>query len=385
MKSSGFYRALVFATVVVALNGSARNVSFAADTNRGEIQSETNRFERWRQLTTDAVKALRNNQLPIAIRLCDEAQALSATFGSTNICFSRTEVLRAEVYLWEGNRPKAEQTFQQAVASCEKVAGTNALELVYPLSSQANYYYFVDRHLDRVAEIFEKILNIVQSSSQSSTRDRIMWSRNLGKIHQERKQYEKAEPLFAQSIELCQRGDAEWLPYELLNAADFYRDWGKADQAEALGQRALSIREQALATGGLDAQGELTTCLANLGATYLAGHEPEKAEAHFRRAIEILAKIAPSDASDFIPHLLGLGLALQTEKKYEAAEPLFQRALAIAEKNPGADDNGLAEVLEKYAALLKDINKSREAEAMLARAQAIRRRGDPPRFENSPP
>src|SRR4051794_27734511 len=102
MKSPGFYRALLFATRLVIIEVCARNFSYAADTNRIEMQSETNRFARWQQVTTDTVKALRNNQLPIAIKLCDEALALSATFGPTNTQYSRTLVLRAEVYMWEG-------------------------------------------------------------------------------------------------------------------------------------------------------------------------------------------------------------------------------------------------------------------------------------------
>jgi len=373
MKSFPFYIAKNFTALLAAILTCLSSFAFAAETNQVKIlQPGANKFEQWQQLSTDTVKSLRANQLSEAIRLCEQALTLSATFGPTNTYFSRTQILRAEVYLWENKRPQAEEMFKQAVASCEKAASTNSPELIYPLSSQANFYYFVDRHLDRVTKIFERILNLVQNAPEMPTRDRIMWSRNLGKIYQETGQHAKAEPLFKRTIELCEKDDAEWLPYELLNAADFYRDWNKFDQAEALAQRALAIREKALPTGGTDAQGELTTCLANLGATYLAAHKPEKAEANFRRALKILEQITSPDQADLMPPLIGLGDALQQEGKLADAEKMYARTLALAEKNQVTDTRETATFLDKYAIVLTAENKIDEAKKQSERAKAIR-------------
>lgn len=320
----------------------------------------------------DATKALRVNQLPKAIQLCEEALTLSATFGSTNTCFSRTQVLRAQIYMWEKKPDLAEDMFQKAVVSCEKAAGTNSMELEHPLSSLANFYYFVVPHLDRVAPIFERILHIVETSPHPEPRDLILWSRNLGKIYQEMKQYEKAEPFFKRAALICEKEVPEWMPYELLTAADFFRDWGKFDLAEVLARRSLELREQRLATGGVDAQMELTVSLGNLGLTYLAAHKPEKAEETFRRSLKILGEIVSPTETVLTPHLIGLGDAFQQQGKLADAEKLYARTLALAETNQVADTRATAAFLDKYAQLLTEENKIDEAKKQADRAKAIR-------------
>jgi tetratricopeptide (TPR) repeat protein len=325
----------------------------------------------WERLSGNAIRSMRDNDLPMAVRFCNRAMALAATFGPADTHYSRSQVLRAELYLWENKYDQAEQLFKEAVATCEKAAGTNSLELVHPLSSLANYYYYVSPHLDRVAALFERILRIVESAPTPRSRDRIMWSRNLGKVYQEMKNYSRAEPLFKKTVTLCEKQDAEWLPYELLTSADFYRDWGKTRRAESLARRALKIREKALPTGGVDAQIAVTVCLANLGATALAAHKPKEAEAAFRRSVGILEKAMPEE-SELIPHEVGLAEALGAQRQFEEAVRLYERALAIAAKNQIAESREMAGVLEKYGALLQEANRTEEAQARFAKAKAIR-------------
>jgi tetratricopeptide (TPR) repeat protein len=325
----------------------------------------------WDRLSGNAIQSMRANDLPAAVRFCNRAMALALTFSPTDTHYSRSQVLRAEIYLWENKYDAAEQMFKEAVVTCEKAAGTNSLELVQPLSSLANYYYYVAPHLDRVAALFERILRIVESAPTSQLRDRIMWSRNLGKVYQAMKNYARAEPLFKRAVALCEKQDAEWLPYELLASADFYRDWGKTRRAESLARRALKIREKALLTGGVDAQIGVTVCLANLGATALAAHKPKAAEADFRRSLGILEKAMPEE-SELIPHAVGLAEALGEQRQFEEAACLYERTLAIAAKNQIAESREIAGVLEKYGALLQEANRTEEAQARFAKAKAIR-------------
>jgi tetratricopeptide (TPR) repeat protein len=353
------------------------NFCAAAETNHVETtQSQTNRLERWTELTTDATKALRANQLTKAIQLCEEALALSATFGPTNTEYSRAQVLRAQIYLWEKKYDVAEQMFQNAIASCEKAVGTNSVELEHPLASLANFYYFVVPHLDRVAQLFERILHIVEAAPNPEHRDIIMWSRNLGKVYAEMKQYEKAEPYFKRAALICEKEDPEWMPYELLTAADFFRDWGKFDLAEVLARRSLELREKKLATGGVDAQMEVTVSLGNLGLTYLAAHKPEKAEETFRRSLKILGTVVSPTETDLIPHLIGLADALKAEEKLPDAEKLYARAVKIAETNQVTESREFAVALEKYSDALSKLKKPDEAKTQSERAKALRERLD---------
>jgi tetratricopeptide (TPR) repeat protein len=354
-----FKQLLALACVLACLNSASAQAADPDATNQ------------WERLSENATLSLRANDLPAAVRFCNRAMALATTFGPTDTHYSRSQVLRAELYLWENKYDTAEQLFKEAVGTCEKAAGTNSLDLVHPLSSLANYYYYVSPHLDLVAALFERILRIVEGAPTSPPRDRIMWSRNLGKVYQEMKNYSRAEPLFKQTVALCEKQDAEWLPYELLASADFYRDWGKTSRAESLARRALKIREKALPTGGVDAQIGVTVCLANLGATALAAHKPKEAEASFRRSLDILEKAMPEE-SELIPHEVGLAEALGAQRQFEEAARLYERALAIAAKNQIAESRKIAGVLEKYGALLQEANRTEEAQVRFAKAKAIR-------------
>ena len=330
--------------------------------------------QKWEQLMTGTMKALRANNVAESVRLCDEAIGLAGKFGPADTHLSQSQVLRAEVYMWEKKNDLAEQTFKLAIASCEKAAGSNDIVLVHPLSSLANYYYFVAVRYDQVIPLFQRILKIVENAPQRNNRDLIMWSRNLGMVYQQTGRYAEAEPLFKRAVALADQTDAEWLPHELLTAADFYRAWSKYDQAEALAKRALAIREKALSpTAGVDAQLDVAVCLNGLGAIYLAGAKPEKAEAAYHRSLAMVQTFMSADQADLTPQLEGLAAALRAQGKYDQAEPLYKQALAITEKNLGADHPNTAVLLEKYAGLLEDMKKPAEAKALRERAETIRK------------
>lgn len=339
----------------------------------------TDEVQKWQQLMTGTVKALRANNVAEAVRLSDEAVSMAGKFGPTDTRLSQSQVLRAEVYMWQKKNDLAEQTFKLAIASCEKAAGSNSLTLVHPLSSLANFYYFVAVRYDQVIPLFERILNLVENAPQRNNRDIIMWSRNLGMVYQQMGRYAQGEPLFKRAVSLAEQSDAEWLPHELLNSADFYRAWGKYSEAEAQAKRALAIREKALQpVGGIDAQLDVAVCLNGLGAIYLAWPKPDKAEAAYRRSLAMIQTFMSPDQADLTPHLEGLAAALCAQGKYDEAEPLYRRALTVTEKNLGANSPNTAGLLEKYAGLLKDMKKPAEAKAMQERAEKIRKQNAAP-------
>ncbi len=361
------YRLIVFAFILLA-----QCLVAASPPTTEEVQH-------WEQLMTDTAKALRANNVAESVRLCDEAMDLAGKFGPTDTRLSQSQVLRAEVYLWQKKKDLAEQTFKLAIASCEKAVGSNDVALVHPLSSLANYYYYVAVRYDLVVPLFQRILNIVENASARNNRDIIMWSRNLGMLYQQMGQYAKGEPMFQQAVAVAEKTDAEWLPHEELTAADFYRAWGKYDQAEALANRALAIREKVLTSaGGVDAQLDLAVTLKNLGATYLAWGKPDKAEAAYRHALALIDTFMSPAQTDLTPFLEGLAEALRAQGKYDQAEPLYKRALAITEKSLGADSTETEAVLEKYAALLKDMKKPAEAKDLQDRAEKIQKQNTAP-------
>jgi tetratricopeptide (TPR) repeat protein len=328
--------------------------------------------QQWEQLMADSAQVMRDN-VSESVRLCDEAQNVARQFGPTDTRLSQSQILRARIYLWEKKNDLAEQTFKLAITSCEKAVGSNNVVLVYPLSSLANFYSSDVSRNDLALPLFQRILNIVENTPDRNNRDVIMWSRDLGMIYQQMGRYAEAEPMFKQAVAVAGQNYAEWLPYELLTASDFYRTWGKYEQAEILAKRALTIREKALKPdGGVDAQMDVTVCLNNLGETYLAWSKPDQAEAVYNRSLAIVQKFMAEDQPDLMPYLEGLAAALRAQGKLDQAEPLFKRLLMITEKSTGAESLDTALLLEKYAALLNEMKKPSEAKALLDRAARIR-------------
>ena len=281
----------------------------------------------------DSEKTLKSSDVPGAIRLCDEAMEMAKGFGTNDTHLAKTEVMRAEIYLWEKKNDQAEEMFKLAVASCEKAIGSNSLEMVQPLSSLANYYCLGVPQNERILPLYQRILDIVQANSNGDPHDVIMWSRNLGMVYQRMGYYAEGEPFFEQAVAVAEHTDAGWVPYELLNEAEFYRAWGKYEPAEVAARHALAVREEKLKTdNGMDAQMDVAVCLNNLGATYLAWSKPVQAEAVYRRSLARLQSFMAPDQADLLPYLTGLAKALNAEGKMEEAEVLNQRVLKIIGK-----------------------------------------------------
>ena len=330
--------------------------------------------QKWDALMNESVKALKINRLGDAIRRCEEASGLAREFGPDDTHLARSEVLRAEIFMWEKDNPRAEAMFKQAVATCERAVGREHPEVVHPLVSLANFYYFVDVHYDRVAALFERVLGIVERTPAHDPRQEILWCRNLGLVYQQMSRFDRAEPLFNRAVDLAAKADPMWLPHEQLTAAAFYRAWGKTDRAATLAERALAQREQVLmvAPQDADAKLDLAVTLDELTEIHLVAADPDAAEKTARRSLAVVESFMAPDQPELVPRLAGLATALQAGARYAEALPLMERAIGLAEKNLGPTSAELAPLLAKYASLLQAMKRPADAAQAQARADSIR-------------
>jgi tetratricopeptide (TPR) repeat protein len=306
----------------------------------------------WDSLMLNASKALKGNKLDESIGYCDQALKLARSFGASDTHFSRSQVLRAEIYMWQKRNDLAEQSFKDAVASCEKAAGPSGQEMVYPLASLGNYYYYYDVHLDRVASLNERILDIVEHAPAPDDRDIVMWSRNLAIVYQQMGRNDQAERLYNEAVARAGKSLPDWLPHELLTTADFYKTWGKCEQAEAMASRALTIREKALAANdSVDARLDLVVTLDEMGAIDEAWGKLDRAESHFRRSLALAVTFMKADQADLLPRVSNLATVLADRKNYAEADLLLQRAEMIAKANFASDSPEVAAVVARRDAL----------------------------------
>jgi tetratricopeptide (TPR) repeat protein len=343
--------------------------------NRSGEADTLRRTQKWKELMFESARSLKSN-LTNSEQRCTEALKLAVSFGPTDVRLSRSQVQMAEVYRWQGRKELAEQSYKDAVASCEKAVGPNHPDMIPPLESLANFYYYTKVEYDQVAPLYQWILDIVQGEPSPDNAEVASWSRNLADVYRLETQNAMAEAFYKRALSAAEAAtnatEADTVQY-LQALSDFYRSWDKCEQAEPLAKRALAIREKAAGPdAGPDAQLDVAVCCDGLGQIYLDWNRPDEAAACYARSLAIAEKIAGSESPDITPRLMGLASALRAQRKFAEAETQYQRALAITEKSTSAAAPELVEILEKYAGLLKDLNKPDQAKVLMARAESIR-------------
>jgi tetratricopeptide (TPR) repeat protein len=193
---------------------------------------------------------------------------------------------------------------------------------------------------------------------------------NLALLYQSQGQYEKAEPLLVQVLEMRERLLEEEHPdvaQSLNNLAGLYRYQGCYEQAELLLKRALSIQEKVLGSEHLD----IATSLNNLAGLYDSQGLYAQAEPLLERALVIREKALGSEHPDVAASLNNLAELYRNQGRYEQAKPLSQRALSIREKVLGSEHPDVAQSLSTLAELYRNLHLYEEAERLYKRALAI--------------
>jgi tetratricopeptide (TPR) repeat protein len=333
-------------------------------------------IEMWTQTVTAARRALKTQHVDQAVELAEAAITQARSFGPSDTHVVQAMVVRAEIYLWQKDYGHAESTFQEAIRSCEQAVGPNAPVLVHPLSSLANFYYYVQPHYDRVAALSERILGIVDHAEPRRDEDVILWSRNLGAIYQKMGDYERAEPLFARAVALTAKVQPQWQSHEELTQAGFYRSWKKYDRAVEIARLAVERREQALraAPENIDRKLDVAVALNELGTIELESGQLAEAEDSARRSLGFVEAIGEPNNPELGPRLSLLADVLHARAQYEEAAAVYRRLTDLTEKNLGPESQPLAEVLTRYATVLRELKRDGEAAPIQAKAESMRRK-----------
>jgi tetratricopeptide (TPR) repeat protein len=345
--------------------------------NRPDEAKNLRQAYQWQVLMYNSSRALRANNLEAAEQFAGEALDLAGTFGPTDTRLSKSQVQMAEVYRQQAKNDLAEQTFKNAVASCEKAVGPNHPDLIAPLESLANFYYYTKVQYDQVTSLYQRILDIVRAAPAPDPLEVARWERNLADVYHLQKQDTQAETFYQLALSTVETAtnspDGDKVQY-LQALADLYRTGAKYDMAEDMAKRALAIREKALVPdAGPDAQLDVAVCCDSLAQICLARNQPAQAESFYGRSLALVGKIGGADNADLVPRLMGLATALRAQKKYAEAEAQYKRALAITQKSVGPEAPQVADVLDQYAGLLEEVKKPEDAKAMRDWADSVRK------------
>jgi tetratricopeptide (TPR) repeat protein len=100
--------------------------------------------------------------------------------------------------------------------------------------------------------------------------------------------------------------------------------------------------------------------LNNLANLYRKQGKDDEAEALYQRALAIREKVLGPEYTSTASTLNNLGFLYSERGKYDEAEPLYQRALAIYEKVLGPEHPDTVRVKENYTNLLQQIKRRQE-------------------------
>ena len=345
--------------------------------NRTDEAKALRQSFQWQMLMYQSQRARRSGALDDAERLAGQALDLAGNFGPADACLAKSQVQMAEIYRQQGKTDLAEQTYKHAIASYEKAAGTNNPDLIMPLESLANFYYYTKVRYDQVASLYQRILDIVRAAPAPDPLEAARWERNLADVYHLQKQDAQAETFYKLALSTVETAtnSSEGDKVQYLQAlADLYRTGAKYDEAEDMAKRSLAIREKAIGPdAGPDAELDVAVCCDSLAQIYLAWNKPDQAELFYNRSLPIVEKVAGAESPDLMPRLMGLATALRAQKKYAEAEVQYKRALAITEKSVGSEAPQVADVLDQYAALLEEMKKPEDAKGLRDWADSVRK------------
>jgi tetratricopeptide (TPR) repeat protein len=180
------------------------------------------------------------------------------------------------------------------------------------------------------------------------------YSTDIGSYQLERRLATEIEQELAQAAQLDKQGE------ELIQAGNF-------EEAKALYQQALEIRQQLLASDAL----LVARSFVFLGAVHQAQGNFEEAETLIKQALAINQDKLGPNHSQTAAILNFLALSYQAQGRYAEAESLYEQALAINQRQLGPDHIQTALSLNILATLYQTQGRYAEAEPLYEQALAI--------------
>ncbi len=193
----------------------------------------------------------------------------------------------------------------------------------------------------------------------------------IGDLYVTTGQYGKAEPFYANALELREKMQGKQnLDYALSshNLGRLYRMLGKYEKAETLLIEAKQIRERLLGTQNAD----YANSCNNLGILYVEIGEYDKAKPLYLEARSIREKVLGKEHVDYAASCNNLAILNVLTGHFPEAEQLYIEAKNIREKALGRENPVYAASCNNLAALYLDRGQYQKAEPLYLEARQIR-------------
>jgi tetratricopeptide (TPR) repeat protein len=254
--------------------------------------------------------------------------------------------------------PKAEKLGREALDLAIRDWGA-----AHPFTARAYHalgtVYQSEGKVDEAREMYEKALQNWDKFPGSGKLDTATAQASLASIYASRGYFAKAENLLAKAIATRESvmgpNDPE-LPHVLNNLGVCYASQNRFTEAQQTLERAVAIMDKSKASQPVRA----IPLFRNLAGVYwnqgrLNKSFYPKAEAMYRRALEVEESRFGPNGTGAADTLVDLATVCTAEKKYREAKQLEERALAIRRAVLGPDHPDTQKALRQYTTLLRKV------------------------------
>ena len=279
----------------------------------------------------------------------------------------------------EGRFADAVPLLQKAAKSHPKRTTKESLSAASTDNALGGALKALGRPKDAMAA-FERAMKILDGIGEDGHRDLAVVVNNLGAVRADVGRVAEAEELYRHALKIAatlgtssafedddddeeddddasnpkSRSSVQASAYN--NLADLRHDAGRLDEAKALHERALSIRERVLGPN----HGDIAGSLNNVAVLLMDLKQYEEALPRLQRAADILKDTAGSTHPQHATSLVNLANALTLLKRPVEARGHLKRALSINKKALGEEHETTKEVAKQLETAMSAVEAKRK-------------------------
>ena len=295
-----------------------------------------------------------------------EAQSINPNSPNYTGCLTNLGILYEET----GKYELAEPLYLRVKNADEKALATENPSYAGTLINLANLYCDMSR-LDEAALLYLEAKAIFEDKLDNRNHPfYINCLNNLAILYRMRGDYEKAEPLYLEVIDLREKNLGKEHPAyasSLNNLGVLYQYMGIYKEAGSLLLEAKAIREKVFGKDDLD----YASSLYNLGVLYQATENYPRADSFYLEALALLEKHLGKEHLGYTNCLNSQARLYQTAGNYLKAEQLYLEVLALIEKISGKESLDYANCLGNLAFLYSAMRRYNEAEPLYLETKKI--------------
>lgn len=263
---------------------------------------------------------------------------------------------------------QASESLERATASLKKLRGPDDPRNAGCLVDLAEVDYTLGA-ADRAEQLLFRVLDFAKAPRSDTMDTATAWN-DLGEIYEAQGKYREAESAQLRALDIRRKllpQDDPIIAASLSNTGSLYEEMGRSREAMAMFQQALAILERSAPSS------EFAAVLHNnLGDLYHTWGDYAQAEPHYRRAWELLTKLAGPGSTEAAVAMGNLASLFSDEGAFDKAEPLELQSLEIKKSVLGPDNPDTAESFYNLGAFYFQKGDYQKAEDAYRTALGIR-------------